>query len=95
MSINNKRVAKEIHKNPNLVTMAIDGIQAYNNNKSKTNLVRLISSLPEGAYEQSRFIVTDEHLKHFIDVLCRTIDYFPKKPNKSKSLKSLGTNKKT
>lgn len=51
-------------------------------------LVRFITELPEGAFEQSRIMTNKEHLQKFIDVLCPALDYYPEKKKEKKKKKS-------
>lgn len=41
--------------------------------------VRLSTSLPEGHFEQIRFMTNKKQLEEFIDTLCTTINYYPSK----------------
>lgn len=48
--------------------------------------VRFSTSLPEGQFEQVRFMTNKRQLQDFIDTLCTTTNYYPskKKPAKKK-----------
>ena len=41
--------------------------------------VRLSTSLPEGHFEQIRFMTNKSQLEEFIDILCKTTNYYPGK----------------
>jgi hypothetical protein len=42
-------------------------------------LLRFLTNLPEGIYEQSRIMISKETFIGFIDLFCSQIDYYPVK----------------
>jgi len=42
-------------------------------------LVRLSTTLPEGIFEQVRFMTNESQLKEFIEMLCSKTNYYPSK----------------
>ena len=40
-------------------------------------IVRLSTNLPEGLFEQVRFMTSKKQLKEFVDIICATLDYEP------------------
>ena len=72
---------KEIVLNNELPTIFIDGISIRVRNDNCA-LIRLLSTLPEGPYEQGRFIILDEDLRMIIQSLCESAEYYPPKPKK-------------
>ncbi len=42
--------------------------------------IRLSVGLPEGIFEQVRFMTSKDKLKEFVDVICSTIKYYPESP---------------
>ena len=47
-------------------------------------VVRFSTNLPEGIFEQLRFVTNREQLKEFVNILCATLDYYPSKEKSSK-----------
>jgi len=45
-------------------------------------LIRFLTNLPEGIFEQSRIMTSKEHLRKFIDLFCSSLDYYPTKNEK-------------
>jgi len=41
--------------------------------------VRLSTNLPEGVFEQVRFMTNKSQLEEFIEILCSTTNYYPSK----------------
>ncbi len=68
----------ELHLNPNLSTSWIDTIN-IGVREDSLYLLRFLTNLPEGIFEQSRIMTSKEHLKKFIDALCSSLDYYPAK----------------
>jgi hypothetical protein len=77
-----KEVTKEpslaLNLNPNLSTSWIDTINV-GVREDNLLLIRFLTNLPEGIFEQSRVMTSKEHMKKFIDILCSSVDYYPTK----------------
>jgi len=68
----------ELKLNPRLSTNWVDTINIGVRGDEQV-LVRFLTNLPEGIFEQSRLMTSKEHLKKFIDLFCSTLDYYPTK----------------
>lgn len=75
---NEKRAPIPFLSNSTLNSLWVDGINVARRN-DEICFVRLLANLPEGVSEQCRFMTTTPHLKEFINALCSSLDYFPKK----------------
>lgn len=71
----------EMKLNPNLTTTWVDGV-SFNLRDDNICLMRFMSTLPEGVYEQSRLMTSKEVLVKIAESLCLSLDYYPKKPKK-------------
>ncbi|MBF0378083.1 MAG: hypothetical protein HQK72_11445 [Desulfamplus sp.] len=71
-----KHPPMELHLNSNLSTNWIDNINIGVRDDNLL-LIRFLTNLPEGIFEQYRLMTSKEHLKHFIDILCSSIHYYP------------------
>ena len=68
----------ELNLNPNLSTNWVDTIN-IGIREDNMFLVRFLTNLPEGIFEQSRVMTSKEHMIKFVDLLCSTLDYYPEK----------------
>ena len=68
----------ELNLNSNLSTNWVDSIN-INVRQDDLVLVRFLTNLPEGIFEQSRLMTSKEHLKKFTDLFCSLLDYYPTK----------------
>jgi hypothetical protein len=68
----------ELNLNPRLSTIWIDTINLSIRDDNLL-LIRFLTNLPEGIFEQSRLMTSKEHLKKFIDLFCSSLDYYPTK----------------
>lgn len=78
MQTEKKPASKELQVNNSLSTLFVDGA-FVTHRRDGASLIRLVAGLPEGNSEQARIMISDEHLHRIIDVLCRSINYYPKK----------------
>ena len=69
---------RELNLNPNLSTNWVDTIN-IGIREDNMFLVRFLTNLPEGIFEQSRVMTSKEHMIKFVDLLCSTLDYYPEK----------------
>ena len=74
----NKIKMVELNVDPNLKTIWVDNIYIAKRSDG-VSLIRLSTSLPEGLFEQVRFITSDKALKNIVDIICSNIDYYPNK----------------
>jgi hypothetical protein len=68
----------EIKLNPTLNTLWIDTLN-INVRSDENCLLRFMSGLPEGIFEQTRIMTSRKNLEGFINVLCESLDYYPTK----------------
>ncbi len=61
-----------------------DYIQVASNKKDGNLILQLISILPDVLIENHRTVLDSGFIKHFIDILCEIIDYYPQKPKPKK-----------
>jgi len=61
---------------PNLKTVWIDNIYMAKR-LDGVSIVRLSTHLPEGMFEQLRFMASEQSLKNFVDIICTTLNYYP------------------
>lgn len=71
----------ELNLNPRLSTSWVDTINV-GVREDNMFLLRFLTNLPEGIFEQSRVMTSKEHVIKFIDLLCSTLDYYPVKKEK-------------
>ncbi len=57
-------------------------------------VVRLSASLPEGVFEQLRFITNRSQLEEFTETLCATMNYYPQKDKANPARKNKPTSSK-
>ena len=81
----------ELILNPGLSTNWIDTIN-IGVREDNLLLIRFLTNLPEGLFEQSRVMTSKEHLRKFIDLFCSSLDYYPTK-NENITKKSSGCKK--
>ena len=61
---------------PNLKTVWIDNIFMAKR-LDGVSLIRLSTHLPEGMFEQLRFMASEQSLKNLVDVICTNLNYYP------------------
>ncbi|WP_435548227.1 hypothetical protein [Desulfobacterium sp. N47] len=71
----------ELNLNPSLRTNWIDTIN-ISVREDNLVLIRFLTNLPEGIFEQSRIMTGKEPLRKFIDLFCSSLDYYPSKKKK-------------
>jgi hypothetical protein len=71
----------ELNLNPSLSTNWIDTFNIGVRNDNLL-LIRFLTNLPEGIFEQSRILTSKENLKKFVDLVCSSLDYYPTKNEK-------------
>ncbi len=76
-----KKQAVELHVDRSLKNLWVDTLHLAGR-KDNMCLIRLSTNLPEGLYEQVRFMTSKTLLKGFVDLICSTINYYPVKPQK-------------
>lgn len=81
-----KPVLQSFKTNDALATLFIDGVR-INSRKDNLFLIRFTTNLPEGTYEQVRFMTDSIHLQKFIEALCRSSKYYPQQPKDTEVLK--------
>ena len=69
--------------NNDLPILYVDGATTGHREDS-INYVSFTLNIPDYTIEQVRLMIADKHLAGIIDVLCRTINYFPEKPSKKR-----------
>lgn len=76
----------EVYLDPNLKIVWVD---SFNIAKREDDLcyVRLCANLPEGLYEQSKFMTDTDSLKELAKSICSILNYYPTKPQ-TKSTKT-------
>jgi hypothetical protein len=84
---NKVKVAPAIRTNDNLQTLYVDGAEIHRRNDGM-HFIMFTAGLPEGTFEQCRFIIDAEHLHKIIDAMCDNSNYYPKKPVKSAKTKT-------
>lgn len=47
-------------------------------------VIRLSTNLPEGIFEQLRFMTNKSQLEEFVEILCSTMNYYPTKEKAKK-----------
>jgi hypothetical protein len=68
---------KEFHANDNLQSLFVDYVRVASR-KDGMYLIRCAVNLPEGIYEQARFLTDTKHFQRMIDTLCQSSKYYPK-----------------
>jgi len=68
--------ALELHVNPGMATVFADKLQVLGRADGLV-VLRWIQDLPEFSSEVSRVIVTQEHLRRIIDLLCKNTGHYP------------------
>jgi len=88
MSSNNNKGQKivELHVDNSLKNTWVDNIHMAVRDDD-ISLVRLSTNLPEGLFEQLRFLTSKKRLIEFVDIICSTINYYPSAPDSLKNKK--------
>lgn len=75
---NNKNEQKvvELHIDNSMKNVWVDNIHMAVR-EDDVCVIRLSTNLPEGLFEQLRFITNKSRLKEFVDIICSTISYHP------------------
>jgi len=78
--------SQEVHLNHDLPTLYVDNC-AVSHRGDGMNYLSFATNTPNTpvrVVEQARLIVDDDSLKEILDVMCRSVDYFPEKPTKKR-----------
>jgi hypothetical protein len=75
---NTKQQVIELNIDPSLRTIWVDNIHVAKR-LDGISCVRLSTHLPEGIFEQMRFMTSEDHLKNFVNAICHNLNYFPDK----------------
>lgn len=67
-----------LNMNPQLSTPWIDTIH-FGVRQDNLCIIRFLTNLPEGVFEQSRIMISKETLINFVNMFCSNIDYYPVK----------------
>ena len=78
---NKEKDITEIHLDPSLKTLWVDHFHMAER-EDGVCCVRLSTNLPDGFYEQSRFMTNKKSIKEFVDIICASISYYPTKEKK-------------
>jgi len=70
-----------IHTNQNMQTSWCDSFVLALRDDDMA-LIRFLSNLPEGHFEQARIMTNKKMLTLFVDQLCAQLNYYPVKPDK-------------
>ncbi|WP_045211266.1 hypothetical protein [Desulfonatronovibrio magnus] len=71
----------QLHLNNNNKTLWVDQLTIAVRDDGLC-LARMFTRLPEGNFEQFRFVTSEDKLKDFVKALCSATNYYPKKPPK-------------
>lgn len=71
---------QEFKLNPNLNTLWVDSIDV-SVREDNLCLIRFLTGLPEGIFEQTRLMTNTDILKQFIDSICLSLDHYPIREN--------------
>ena len=87
MSNKNEREKKivELHLDSSIKNVWVDNLHLAVRDDGVC-VVRLSTNLPEGLFEQVRFMTNRTQLEEFIEILCSTTNFYPSK-NPSKESK--------
>ncbi|MBW1670435.1 MAG: hypothetical protein JRF20_01995 [Deltaproteobacteria bacterium] len=77
----------EINLNTNLNSIWADNF-TIDIREDNICLIRFLTGLPEGIFEQARIMTSKEDLKKFIDALCQVSTYYPIKKEKKGAKKT-------
>lgn len=66
-----------LHGNPALPSVLIDKIQTLPRGDGMC-MLRFFSSVPEGSFEYTRVMVTDQLIRSFLNNTCKMLDHYPK-----------------
>jgi hypothetical protein len=81
MTESKKKKKFDVTTNLNHPTIFVDNLH-IDSRTDGMHLIRLLTGLPEGHVEQAKCIISNEHLRRMLDVLCNHLKYFPKKASK-------------
>ncbi len=76
MSNNKNQKIVELHIDNTLKNVWVDNIHMAVR-EDDISLVRFSTNLPEGLFEQLRFMTSRKRLIEFVDMICSTINYYP------------------
>ncbi len=65
--------------NPGLPTVWVDSMNIYVRQDPPLATLRFSTVMPEAVYEACRVQTSVAHLRAIVDVICRSIDYYPEK----------------
>lgn len=88
MPARKKATPKETYINNNLPILYADDVDARHRDDGM-NYLSFTTNIPDQFVEQVRLMIDDEHLYQILDYLCRTVDYFPKRPRKRKGSEAI------
>jgi hypothetical protein len=77
----------EFQINNALPSLFIDGV-SISNRKDNIFLVRLLTHLPDGSSEQSRFFITKDRFCSILNTMCESANHYPIKKRVVKKDKS-------
>jgi hypothetical protein len=80
-----KKAVVELHIDSSLKNVWVDNLHMAVRDDNVC-VIRLSTSLPEGVFEQLRFMTNRSQLEEFVEILCATMNYYPQK-DKTPSLK--------
>jgi len=73
----------ELHLDANIKNVWVDNLHLAVRDDGIC-VVRLSTNLPEGLFEQVRFMTNKGQLEEFLEILCSTTNYYPSKENPNK-----------
>jgi len=82
MPTRKKVTTKETYINNDLPILYVDDVNTRHR-ADGINYLSFTTNLPDLVVEQVRLIVDDEYLHYIIDDLCKSTNYFPKRPKRT------------
>jgi len=73
---NTQKQTVQLILDPNLKTVWVDNIFMAKR-LDGVSLIRLSTHLPEGMFEQLRFMASEQSLKNFVNAICANLEYYP------------------
>ena len=90
---NKKQKVVQLHLDPSIKSLWVDNLHMAVRDDD-VGVIRLSTNLPEGLFEQIRFMTGKKQLKEFVDIICATIDYFPSEDKIKTKLPKIPANTK-
>jgi hypothetical protein len=84
-NIKNQQKVIELHTDNSIRNIWVDNLHLAIRDDGVC-VARLSASLPEGLFEQLRFVTNRSQLEEFTEILCATMNYYPQK-DKAPSIK--------